>query len=92
MRKYIQILKSLCESRYTPYTLQTSRVNTITIPIQESILNIDYEQDQWGKGGDNVPTHIWVNTGQTRRVKVLTQIWVAYHKKTGLPKYKTITL
>lgn len=83
---------SLFKSRYTTYQYVKDDVDVKQVPITEKIKNTNYEKEQWERGGDTVDMYLTVPTGRFNTYHIKYQLWVKYHKKTGLPKYKKVYL
>jgi hypothetical protein len=83
MKTFITFLKSLFESKYGSYSLV--KEETVRVAIMKQV-----EDTEWSGGyGISDPMDVKsVPTGEF--YNRLKQTWVAYHKKTNLPKYKHI--
>ena len=85
--KLIKSFFSLFESAYGEYTLDSKETQTIEIPILERRRDPEFEFND--KYYDASPI-AYLPTGEVSVRTYNYEKWVAYHKKTGLPKYKYI--
>ncbi len=83
MNIIIALLKSLFESKYTPFTLQKS----VVIKKEKTKM----VEDKVWSGGNGISDPMDVKiVGTGEFYDVLKETWVCFHKKTNLPKYKHV--
>jgi hypothetical protein len=83
MKRIIEFFNGLFESNYSEYTLLKSTV------VQKRVL-VQVEDKTWSGGyGITDPMDVKLEHNGSY-IPMTVEIWVAYHKKTNLPKYKRI--
>jgi hypothetical protein len=85
MKKFIDFIVWIFSDKYGKYSLFSEK--SVTVEISKEIPDPSLP-DYWNP--TDPMDFITVGTGEFRTF--VRQTWVAYHKKNGTPKYKTIDL
>ena len=84
----IKFFKSLFGSNYSPYVLKDTKTEVRKKPIYQLVRNPNYVEEI--QRFDTVDPYIKEATGEFNTIERQYELWVAYHKRTGLPRYEKI--